>query len=142
MASVADDEPPSAEDLAAFQRDGRAWVAADEADRPVGYVLVAVVDDNAHVEQVSVHPRHAGRGLGRSLLDVVEEWARCRGLLALTLTTYAEVPWNAPYYQRLGFAVLADEEVPEGLRRVQAHEAGRGLAAWPRVAMRRPVRSG
>jgi ribosomal protein S18 acetylase RimI-like enzyme len=65
MAAVADDEPPTVAGLAVFQRDGRAWVATDDADQPVAYLLVEVVDGNAHVEQVSVHPCHARQGLGK-----------------------------------------------------------------------------
>lgn len=85
MSGVADDEPPSLAALSVFQRHGRAWVATDEADRPVAYLLADVVDGNAHVEQVSVHPRHARQGLGRALLDAVAAWAARSGLPATTL---------------------------------------------------------
>ncbi len=44
MSAVADDEPPSITDLASFQEDGRAWVITDNADRPVAYLLIDVVD--------------------------------------------------------------------------------------------------
>ena len=141
MSGVADDEPPSLAALSVFQRHGRAWVATDEADRPVAYLLADVVDGNAHVEQVSVHPHHARQGLGRALLDAVTAWAGRSGLPATTLTTFTDVPWNAPYYQRLGFRVLAESELTDGLRRIRGNEAARGLAAWPRVTMRRPSAS-
>ncbi len=139
MAAVADDEPPAVADLAAFLEDGRAWVVADDADDPVAYLLVDLVDGNAHIEQVSVHPSHARQGLGKALLDTAAGWAGQRDLAALTLTTYARVPWNAPYYERLGFEVLTDDQMSSGLRRIREHETARGLAAWPRVTMRRPV---
>lgn len=141
MAAIAEDEPPSLELLAGFQRDGRAWVVVDGAGRPAAYLLLHVVDDGAHIEQVSVHPDHARRGLGRRLLAAAEGWARSRGLLALTLTTFAEVPWNAPYYARLGFRALAESELTDALREIRRQEAARGLDAWPRVAMRRVLRS-
>lgn len=67
MEEIAEDEPLTVDELAAFQADGRAWVAVDAADRPVAYLLVRPVDDNAHIEQVSVHPSHARQGLGRRL---------------------------------------------------------------------------
>lgn len=139
MLVIADDEPPSIADLAVFQRDGRAWVASDSADRPVGYLLLDMVDGNAHVEQVSVHPVHARQGLGRALLDTAESWARQHECPALTLTSFADVPWNGPYYERLGFRVLDEAEVTQGLRRIRQQEADRGLDAWPRVSMTRPV---
>lgn len=140
MAAVADDEPPTVAELAEFVQDGRAWVVTGPEDAPVAYLLVAAVDDGAHVEQVSVHPSHARRGLGRELVDHAEIWARGRGLAALTLTTFADVPWNGPYYERLGFAVVTGHQLGEGLCRVVADEDDRGLTPWPRVVMRREVR--
>ncbi|MGH3819864.1 MAG: GNAT family N-acetyltransferase [Pseudonocardiaceae bacterium] len=75
MAAVADDETLSLIDLATSQEDGRAWVITDDADRPVAYLLIDVVDGNAHVEQVSVHPDHARQSLGAALLDTAAAWA-------------------------------------------------------------------
>ena len=139
MQAVAEDEPLSVEELAVFQRDARAWVATDDQDRPVGYLIAEVVDGGGYVEQVSVHPTHARQGLGRVLLDAAAAWAWSQGLCALMLTTFAHVPWNAPYYGRLGFRVMAPQELSEGLCRIRAVEAARGLDAWPRVTMCRPV---
>lgn len=139
MAAIADDEPLSVEASEAYVRDGRAWVAADSADRAVAYLLIDVVDGVGHVEQVSVHPSHARRGLGRELLDQAASWAHEHGYAALTLTTFADVAWNAPYYERLGFRVVTPEEWGAGLRRVRKHEAELGLDRWPRVAMTREV---
>ncbi|MDP9644312.1 GNAT superfamily N-acetyltransferase [Actinopolyspora lacussalsi] len=139
MHEIADDEPPTTAELAAFQADGRAWVAVDATDRPVGYLLASLVDGDAHIDQVSVHPDHARQGLGRALIEVVVGWARGRGLPGVTLTSFARVPWNAPYYERLGFHVLPDEQLTSGLRAIRDEESARGLDSWPRVAMRRVV---
>ncbi|EMD29728.1 GNAT family N-acetyltransferase [Amycolatopsis azurea] len=142
MAAIADDDPPSIEDLTNFRDAGRAWVY-DPGDGPVAYLLAEVVDGHGHIEQVSVHPEYARRGLGRRLIEHAAEWAAREGLAGLTLTTYADVPWNAPYYARLGFEILDEETLTEGLRAVRAHEIARGLDAWPRVTMRlisRPAR--
>jgi GNAT superfamily N-acetyltransferase len=137
MDAIADDEPPSIATLASFQGAGRAWVSTDDADEPVAYLLVQVIDDSAHIEQVSVHPRAARQGLGRGLIETAAAWARQHGLKALTLTTYRDVPWNRAYYQRLGFHVVDDAHLTPGLRRLRAQEADAGLDRWPRVVMRR-----
>ncbi|WP_448616797.1 GNAT family N-acetyltransferase [Modestobacter sp. URMC 112] len=142
MAAVADDDPPTAATLQGYLDRGAAWVAAGPDDRPLGYLLLDEVDGAPHVEQVSVHPSAAGQGLGRALIEVVVEHARARGADRVTLTTFAEVPWNAPYYRRLGFAVVPPEEQGPGLRGVRAHEATIGLDRWPRVAMARSLRGG
>lgn len=139
MSGVADDEPPSLDVLDEYRRAGRAWVTVGADDRPLGYLVADPVDGAAHIEQVSVHPAAARRGLGNGLIAHTDRWAAAEGLAALTLTTFSDVPWNAPYYARLGFRVLTGAELTDGLRKIRAQEAEHGLDRWPRVCMRRDV---
>ena len=127
----------SVEELAPYAEGGRAFVAADDADLAVAYVLVDVLDGAGHIEQVSVHPEHARQGIGRRLIERAAVWARAHGYRSLTLTTYLDVPWNAPYYERLGFRQLAAREETAGLRAIRAHERSIGLDIWPRTSMAR-----
>ncbi|MEU8350121.1 GNAT family N-acetyltransferase [Streptomyces sp. NPDC048845] len=113
--------------------------AAGAGGVPVAYLLAEDVDGCAHIDQVSVHPDHAGRRLGRALIEHAAGRARERGSAAQTLTTFAEVPWNAPYYERCGFRRLRGDELTPGLRRIRAAEAAHGLDRWPRVCMRREL---
>ena len=138
MHAVADDEPPPLEHLAEYQRADRAWVA-EERGQVVGYLLVDVLAGAAHVEQVSVDPAHARRGIGRALIGTAERWAREHGLSSMTLTSFEHVPWNAPYYARLGFVVLLDGEQSSEIAAMRQAEADRGLDVWPRVAMRKQL---
>jgi GNAT superfamily N-acetyltransferase len=138
MDLVADDAPPSIQDLLEYQLDGRAWVWCGDADNPVAYLLVEVVDRWLNIAQVSVHPSRAREGLGRQLLDFADQRAAANGLIGLSLTTFVHVPWNRPYYQRLGFRTVDDDFIP-GLREGRALEARNGLDAWPRVVMVREV---
>ena len=125
MPEIADDDPGTVDDVAG------AWVAVDEDDRPVAYLTSHVVDGCAHIEQVSVAPSHARRGLGAALIDHL---AAVTDAPALTLTTFRDVPWNAPYYERLGFRVF--EPGPE-LAALVRREAAEIPGDAPRVAMRR-----
>ncbi len=137
---MAADEPASVEELAEYAADGRSWVAVDEAGSPVGYLVVDVVDANAHVEQVSVLPEHQGLGIGRMLMDRARTYALDTGRRAVTLTTFTNISWNRPLYEHLGFRVLDDHEVGPELRALRAHEAELGLdQAGPRVCMRLDV---
>lgn len=57
----------------------------------------------------------------------------------LTLTTFAHIPWDAPYYARLGFETISPDQLTPGLREIRRHEASAGLDAWPRVVLSRPL---
>jgi GNAT superfamily N-acetyltransferase len=140
MDLVADDDPGSVEELTRYADGGRAFVSVAAGDRPIAYLLLDLLDGAAHIEQVSVHPDHARKGLGRALIEHVASWSRARGLCALTLTTYVEVPWNGPCYERLGFRYLAAAEETPGLRALRARERASGLDAWPRACMSRSLR--
>ena len=139
MDAIADDAPLSLEALAVYQQAGRAWVATGSGDEVVAYLLVNEVGPYAHIEQVSVHPLHARKALGRKLIDAAGSWAAARGLQGMTLTTFEDVPWNAPYYSRLGFRPVPEPEWPEGIRRIVRAENAHGLGAWPRVVMKMDV---
>lgn len=139
MPEVAGDEPLPLAELDRHRHAGLAWVAVDPDDHPVAYLVAELVDGALHVEQVSVHPSWAGRRIGRALLDHAAEAARARGLPRLTLTTFEDVPWNAPYYRRCGFVVLPEPEWGPGLRAVRDREAAHGLDRWPRVCMAKDV---
>jgi GNAT superfamily N-acetyltransferase len=140
--TVADKEPASVDELAEYAAQGRSWVAVDAADQPVGYVLVDEVDGNAHVQEVSVRPGHQGQGVGRALLDRVRVWAIESGRSAISLTTFAEVPWNRPLYEHLGFRVLVEEEIGPELRAVREVETAHGLDPATRVCMRLDLDAG
>jgi GNAT superfamily N-acetyltransferase len=132
-------EATSLADLEEARRAGWLWVALAGAGAPIGFVICEVVDGVAHVEEIDVHPAHAGRGVGKALLRAVFAAAAARGHQAVTLTTFADVPWNGPFYARLGFRVLAPEELTPGLAAILADEARRGLDPAKRVAMRREL---
>ena len=136
MPEIADDEPYAEEELAAAEL---LLVATDDAGDAVGYAMASLVDDHAHLDQLSVAPDQGGRGLGTALIDAVVDWARTRGDTEVTLTTFRDVPFNAPLYAKRGFTVLEEAQWTAGLRAVVAREAAHGLDVTQRVVMRRPV---
>jgi len=103
---------------------------------PVAFARVEEVDGLAHLEQLSVHPAHQGRGLGSALLEAAYREALRLGYTAMTLITFADVRWNAPFYARHGFRVLG--AFSPGLLALRAKERTLGLDVMGRrVAMRR-----
>jgi GNAT superfamily N-acetyltransferase len=126
----------SVDDLREACGEGRLWVATDANDAPVGFALASRVGANAHLDELDVHPDHGRRGLGRSLVGAVIAWARATRLPAVTLTTLRNVAWNAPFYESLGFRILARSERGPHLDELLRQEIARGLPAKDRVAMR------
>jgi GNAT superfamily N-acetyltransferase len=115
--------------------DGRLLVAVDEHDAVVGFIRLEMLDGDPHVEQVSVHPDRAGHGIGASLLAAAEQLARARGHHRITMTTFRDVPWNGPYYTRLGWAILPETDLPPELATARQQERDLGFDQWPRQAM-------
>lgn len=107
----------------------------------VGFVMFALLRARIYVEALDVLPEHAGRRIGAALLDRVDARARERGVAQIELSTFRDVPWNAPYYARLGFSVLEDRELDAPLKRIRALRIARGVDETRRVFMRRAVKA-
>jgi GNAT superfamily N-acetyltransferase len=125
--------PPSEEEYAA------AAAVLVAGDPPVGFARLELVSGEAYLDQLSVHPTVMRRGIGTALLDAAADWARDQGYDSLTLATFRDVGWNAPFYARHGFVETAADTA--GLRQVLAHEQALRMSRFGRrVLMRRIVR--
>jgi GNAT superfamily N-acetyltransferase len=108
-------------------------------DPPVGFAVVNTVDGHAHLAALGVHPAHGRRGVGGRLLTAACE---VTDHAAITLTTFRDLPWNAPWYTPRGCTELrADRWGPE-LRDAWAAERDGGVAVAHRVAMIRHLSAG
>jgi GNAT superfamily N-acetyltransferase/bifunctional DNA-binding transcriptional regulator/antitoxin component of YhaV-PrlF toxin-antitoxin module len=108
---------------------GTVEIAETEAGMPVGFALALPIDGGAHLLELAVARPHQGRGLGRRLIAAVAAWATAQGHGELTLTTFRDVPWNAPAYARMGFVLFTPGPDRPALRAIQAEE---GPPAAPR----------
>ncbi|ONI79327.1 hypothetical protein ALI144C_26255 [Actinosynnema sp. ALI-1.44] len=107
-------------------------------DPPVAFAYTGQLDAHLHLHQIAVDPAHARRGIGTELMRAVLTRAGDR---AVTLTTFADVPWNGPWYRELGFTVF-DEPGPE-LAELVSEERRAGLdALGDRLVMIRHARIG
>lgn len=94
--------------------DRDAW-AARRASRPT---FIAEIDGamagfcdlepDGHIDMMFVHPGHGGRGIATTLLGHIEAQARAAGLSRL----FTEASLTArPFFDRRGFAVIAEQQV-------------------------------
>jgi putative acetyltransferase len=104
---------------------------------PTGFILVVPVDGRAHILELAVALAQQGRGHGRALIAAAEAWAAGQGFQEMTLTTFRDVDWNAPFYARLGYDIVdVTPDRPE-LDALIADEIEAGVHRASRVAMRK-----
>ena len=126
MNSVADNPPTHAETFREAIATDLLHVA-ERLDRCVGFTLALAHGDDCHLEQMSVDPASHRQGIGSGLLRHLIEVAKSRGIARVTLSTFKDVAWNGPYYERFGFRYLADFELTAPLIKVRHDEATAGL---------------
>lgn len=133
---IAQHEPTPADFYPPLIAAGSAWVAHDGQGDLVGFVSAETVGRELHVWELAVHPRAQRRGLGRRLMGAAADHARALGLEAVTLNTFRDVPWNAPFYASLGFSILDGHTLSPRLDDILRGEIVRGLPGERRCAMR------
>jgi GNAT superfamily N-acetyltransferase len=125
----------SVENFENARQAGRLWVAASPSGDAIGFALVLEIGGFAHLDEIDVLPSCGRQGLGSALLDAVCRWAQQAGYPAVTLSTFRDVPWNAPFYQRRGFRVVAPSELSDDHVQLVVSERRRGLRTDLRVIM-------
>lgn len=134
LAEVASHEPTDLGFIEAAHRAGAVFVAAEDG-KPVGFILAAPLDRHMHIYELSVHPAHGKRGLGRKLVEAVCAGARKEGFAAVTLSTFRDLPWNGPFYASCGFRELDRGEWTPALLLAHYREEDLGLPMQRRCFM-------
>ncbi len=106
-----------------------------ETQEPIGFVYARDLDDCSHIIQISVIPEAQGRGAGTALLDAVVSAARSRQKRGVTLTTFRDVSWNAPFYARRGFHIIENVEMGPDLAATFAEDVRHMSRYGTRCAM-------
>ncbi|HEX3636586.1 MAG TPA: GNAT family N-acetyltransferase [Paraburkholderia sp.] len=134
------DAPPMELELVNRKIGAREIVVAVDADGTcVGFVMFEPQPARFYVQELDVLTSHAGQRIGAALIEQVAQLARAQQIMQLILSTFREVPWNAPYYRRLGFRDMEQADLDAVLiARRDAHIA-RGLDESKRVFMRRDL---
>lgn len=110
-------------------------LTACHSDQLVGFIVTEPFRRELHVWEMSVHPDFQQRGIGAGLVRASLIDARNSGFRALTLTTFRDVPWNAPFYSRIGFEEVTALDAHPRLAAELALEADNGLPVDRRCAM-------
>ena len=138
MPNIAAHAPTPLEDLKEHQAEGLILIALEGSDI-VGFATLNVLGDHAHLDQMAVAREHGRHGHGTRLLEAACELARQRGYDTITLTTFRDIPWNAPFYAQRGFKVIPEDDLSPELRAQRDLEQTYGLDPELRVVMRREL---
>jgi GNAT superfamily N-acetyltransferase len=139
LAWIAGDQVMSAEAHAAAIAAGALWVAEDSRGVPIGFLNAERFSDALHIWEMAVRRDRQGKGAGAQLIAAAVNHARNEGVSAVTLTTFRDVPWNAPFYAKRGFRILGAAELGERLKNILRLESEAGLPAERRCAMLKTV---
>ena len=85
-----------------------AWVAEAAHTGVVGFLVGETVGTSMHIVEMDVLPSQARQGIGGQLLEHSIAYSKTMGFREVTLTTFLNIPWNAPFYARHGFKVVGD----------------------------------
>ena len=137
---IAEGRPTDVAEYRAAIDAGRLWVVEQGEGGVAGLAIAERLDGEGYLAEIAVHPDYAGHRLAARMIAAVEVWAAGQGCRRLFLTTFREVPWNRPYYERLGFAVVDEAAVGPELRAKRDGERARGVDRHgPRVCMVREI---
>lgn len=101
----------------------------------VGFLVTEPCGRELHIREMDVARRWQRQGIGAIMIRACGVDAHNAGFAALTLTTFRDVPWNAPFYARLGFSEIAEPEEHARLNAELEKEVAEGLSGEQRVAM-------
>lgn len=102
---------------------GHLFATRDRNGAAAGFVLTSLRGDTLYLDQVSVHPEHGRQGLGAALIRRVLKDAGDRRLKTVTLSTFRDLPWNAPFYRTLGFRELPRKQITSWMLDIEARQA-------------------
>lgn len=118
---------------------GNVFAARNQHGWAVGFVLVRLRGSGLYLDQVSVHPDHGQKGIGRALVIRVLTEAEARKLPHVSLSTFRDLPWNGPFYASMGFREIPADRLEPYMKDIE--EAQRPfMDVTERCFMRRKVR--
>ena len=110
-------------------------LTAVEKDETAGFAAAGRVRRELHLHELSVRRQSQRRTIGGTLLRALMIDARNCGLQAVTLNTFRDIPWNAPFYARHGFVEVENFEGREHLSQSLEAAVAIGIPRESRIAM-------
>jgi predicted N-acetyltransferase YhbS len=132
-------------DLVTAIERGLMWVAQPDAPgldgaapdeiRAIGFLFAERFPEGLYLRELAVATTAQRQGHGRALMLASLDHARARGERRAMLTTQRNLPWNAPFYAKLGFRIVENDDIPIEARRRLVRQFTTGFDPATRCAM-------
>ena len=95
---------PIKEEIDFYDRSAIQFIAYDE-DTPIGAARFRVIERKGKVERVCVKKAYRKKGVGKLIMNTIEEYAKTQNITHLVLSAQLTA---LPFYQKLGYQEYGD----------------------------------
>jgi len=115
---------------------GYAFAVVNKQNEPIAFLYAQKQAQDFYILEFDVSRDFQKQGIGRQLIEYAIDYATKQGYESVTLTTFVHVVWNRPFYEKLGFQIIHDSDLPVYLKTILDHEVTSGFSRETRCAMR------
>lgn len=112
-----------------------AFVAVNAQNQVIGFLYAEKQAQDLYIIELDVAAEYQKQGVGRQLMTYIIDFAKQQGFQAVTLTTFTDVAWNRPFYEKLGFKLLNPQNLKPYLKQKIDNEVEHGFVGDSRCAM-------
>lgn len=135
LAWLADSSVLSLDDHMQLISKAYGFVSVNLENQATGFLYAEKQNQDLYIIELDVDGTLQKQGIGRQLLEYIIDFARKHDFSNLTLTTFNDVIWNRPFYEKFGFQKLDDDHLPDYLQKKIQHEVECGFLRESRCAM-------
>ena len=109
---VDEQKVPVEEEIDHLEEESTHFLVMNEHNEPIGAGRFRIVDNYGKVERICVLPQARSTGVGRSLMEAIEQHALSQGLEITKLNAQVQA---IPFYKSLGYGIISEEFLDAGI---------------------------
>ena len=109
---VDEQKVPVEEEIDHLEEESTHFLVMNEHDEPIGAGRFRIVDNYGKVERICVLPQARSTGVGRSLMEAIEQHALSQGLEITKRNAQVQA---IPLYKSLGYGIISEEFLDAGI---------------------------
>ena len=105
----------------------------------LGFLYALKRGEDFFIVEVDVRADVQKQGIGKQLIQYAIAFAKQERFKYVTLTTFIDVIWNKPFYEKLGFEIIQNQSLAQYLQDTLDCEVVYGFNRKDRCAMRKKL---